>query len=269
MSAEHNNVSLLSNITIIYMFLNNDSLYNGKVIKPKISKKRFLLINWIKKLILFFTLLKPIVFAWRFYMSSITQIVVTIATWHWRYPVFCRRREFFFSLINDLHFLEISGVSILVSFSVSRDIPDVRSAKSVALIVQNYRSKSLYIMSIYNVYLNTPEIAEVSHPVYWLFLYGLFMSHAHNPPPRVVDSRPPFQSPRSVRMFCIARRSVAEFSYQWRWTFVVFSRLQKNRLIVSKFPKFEISKCGYDAIKWWDTKFCTSFQNDLEQSEAI
>jgi len=45
MSAEHNNVSLLSNITIIYMFLNNDSLYNGKVIKPKISKKRFLLIN--------------------------------------------------------------------------------------------------------------------------------------------------------------------------------------------------------------------------------
>lgn len=99
------------------------------------------------------------------------------------------------------------------SLSVSRNIPDVRSIK----VRYAYRSKELRYCVLYNVvYLNTPETTRVSHLVYRVFLYGLFMSHAHNPPPRAVDSRPPFQSPGSVRMFCIARRSIAGFSSQWR-----------------------------------------------------
>jgi len=109
----------------------------------------------------------------------------------------------FFSEFRDFNF------GFLYRFrAISRisGVHKVRCAYSIEL--------SFQIIVYYNVYLNTPETAEVSHPVYWLFLYGLFMSHAHNPPPRVVDSRPPFQSPGSVRMFCIARRSVAEFFYQ-------------------------------------------------------
>lgn len=102
---------------------------------------------------------------------------------------------------------------------VSRDIPDIRSAKVHCAYNIELSFRTIVYYNI--IYSNTPETAGVSHPVYWLFLYDLFMSHAHNPPPRAADSRPPFQSPGSVRMFCIARRSVVGFSYQWRWTSVV------------------------------------------------
>jgi len=62
MSAEHNICIAppLSDITIMYTFLNNDSLYNEKVIKPK-KENSFYKLN--KKINAFFTLLKPIVFA--------------------------------------------------------------------------------------------------------------------------------------------------------------------------------------------------------------
>lgn len=144
--------------------------------------------------------------------------------------------NFFFSLLNDLYFPE-TGISILVSFRF-RSISGLRISgvpKSVTLIWLPFQTIVYYNV----IYLNTPETAGVSHPVYWLFLYGLFMSHAHNPPPRVSDSRPPFQSPGSVRMFCIACRSVVGFFYQW--TFVVSIVCKKidciNRVAKSS-PKY-------------------------------
>lgn len=152
------------------------------------------------------------------YTLSTTRMHVTVITWHWR-GILYRRREFFFSVRWMICTFRKLGLRVWFPLSVSPDIPDIRNAK-----VRCAYNTELPFQTIvyYNViYLNTPETAGVSHPVYWLFLYGLFMSHAHNPPPRASDSRPPFQSPGSVRMFCIARRSVVGFSYQWRWTSVV------------------------------------------------
>lgn len=111
------------------------------------------------------------------------------------------------------------GFRFWFPLSVLRDIPDIRSAKVRCAYNTELPFQTIVYYNI--IQLNTPETAGVSHPVYWLFLYGLFMSHAHNPPPRASNSRPPFQSPGSVRMFCIARRSVVGFSYQWRWTSVI------------------------------------------------